>query len=77
METIQAIIKNDIEKVKKFVNSGNVNAVLDEKSKYTAVHYAIEIKKRSKILSYFIKLGISLYSQKSSGINIIIFAEKC
>jgi hypothetical protein len=66
METIKAIVQNNILRAKELITPENVNDVLDKKSNYIALHYAIEFK-RNEIISYLFSLGTSVYAKTSSG----------
>lgn len=66
MEIIKAIVENNILRVKELITAQNVNYVLDKRSNYIALHYAVEFK-RNEILCYLFSLGASIYAKTSSG----------
>ena len=52
-QIIYSIVTNNIGEFKKLINKDNVNKIIDTKNKYTALHYAIQMRNEEMIRYLF------------------------
>jgi len=53
---IFAVVTGNISEVRALVNAGNVNSVIDNKNRYTALHYAVKLP-NNEIVEYLMSIG--------------------
>jgi ankyrin repeat protein len=58
---------NDIEKL---IDINNINAIIDKKNKYTALHYAIKMN-NEKVIKFLLKNGADIRQKTYDGLNAI------
>lgn len=70
-EIIFAIVTCNITNLKRFVTSSNINNIIDKKNKYTALHYAVIIKKNDQIIEYLMSCGANPSIKQDEGKDAI------
>ncbi len=73
-----AIITGNLNEVKRFVNSSNVNNIIDIKNRYTALHYAVKLP-NNEIVEYLMNCGANPSIKQAEGkdaIDLSIEANK-
>jgi ankyrin repeat protein len=66
MDIPTLIFNNNYKNLIEQINEKNVNNILDKKTKYTAIHYAIK-NNSSKIIDYLLSIGANYYLKTSDG----------
>jgi len=66
---IFAIVTNNLNKVKELINSNNVNKIIDNKNKYTSLHYAVTIANNDDIIKYLLDNGADPKIKQIYGID--------
>ena len=66
---IFAIVTNNLNKVKELINNNNVNKVIDNKNKYTSLHYAVTIANNDDVIKYLLDIGADPKIEQIYGIN--------
>ncbi len=56
-DIVYAIAIDDLDQVKRLINSSNVNNVIDTKNNFTALHIAISKSSNSEIVKYLLSIG--------------------
>ncbi len=77
-DVIYAIAIEDLEQVRRLVNSSNVNNVIDHKNRYTALHYAVK-QPNNEIVEYLMNCGADPSIKQNEGkdsIDLSIEANK-
>ena len=74
------IVTNNFNKIKELVNKQNVNKIIDESNKYTALHYSLQVPD-PKITNYLLELGanplIKNSSEQTSYDLALVLNRKC
>jgi ankyrin repeat protein len=73
-DIIFAIVTHNITNLKRLVNSDNVNKIIDNKNKYTALHHAVRIKKNDDIIEYLLSIGANPKLKQDEGKDAIDLA---
>ena len=70
-EIMFAVVTSNIIYLKKFVNSFNVNNIIDKKNNYTALHHAVRIKKNDQVIEYLMNCGANPYIKQNENKDAI------
>jgi ankyrin repeat protein len=67
-EIIYFIVLNDIDNLTNLLTEKNVNNIIDEKNKYTALHYAIQLN-NDKIINFLLNIHANPYLKTNDGLD--------
>lgn len=73
-EIMFAVLTSNLQEVMRFVNSSNVNNIIDTINNYTALHHAVRIRGNNSIIEYLMSIGANPKLKQGEGKDCIDLA---
>lgn len=73
-EIMFAVLTSNLQEVRRFVNSSNVNNIIDTTNNYTALHHAVRIRGNNSIIEYLMSIGANPKLKQGEGKDCIDLA---